>query len=220
MKLLLTLVLLLTLAACSTTNKYDAEIAKARYAYGKQVNERKPMFEIKGELRCSEAQLATNECGLVVYNQNQKFINVDPQSPDRFGQVLDFTGKLINPLFNWKIAQSNNDLSRSLAEQNTELFSTIFNGITDMKGTGITNTYTDSYNDNSQSSSITDSYNSSDRAYTDSYNTTSGDTLNDSYNTTSGDTMNSSNNQSSNETSTQGDTISNTPDEVTPIVEE
>lgn len=215
-KLIIAVLTLIMLAGCSTTNKYDAEIAKARYEYGKQVNERKPMFEIKGELRCSEAQIAASECGLVVYNQNQRYINVDPQSPDRFGQVLDFTGKLINPLFNWKIAQSNNDLSRSLAEQNTELFSTIFTGITDMKGAGTT--YTNSNNDNSQSSSIMDSYNSSDRAYTDSYNTTSGDTLNDSYNTTSGDTMNSSNNQSSNETSTQGDTISNTPDEVTPIV--
>jgi hypothetical protein len=145
----------------------------------------------------------------VVYNQNQSYINVDPQSPDRFGQLLDFTGKLINPLFNWKIAQSNNDLSRSLAEQNTELFSTIFTGITDMKGTGVTNTYTDSYNDNSQSSSIMDSYNSSDRAYTDSYNTTSGDTLNNSNNTTSGDTTSGSNNKESNSTSTQSTTTTN-----------
>ena len=195
-KLIIAVLTLIMLAGCSTTNKYDAEIAKARYEYGKQVNERKPMFEIKGELRCSEAQLAASECGLVVYNQNQRYINVDPQSPDRFGQVLDFTGKLINPLFNWKIAQSNNDLSRSLAEQNTELFSTIFTGITDMKGAGTNYNYTDSYN-------TSDSYNSQDTANTDSFNTsniattTSTNTSNTKSTSSSNDTTNTTNNDGS-----------------------
>lgn len=180
-RLIIVLLVLITMSACSTTNKYDADIAKSRYEYGKQINEQKPMFEIKGELRCSEAQVATNECGLVVYNQNQRYINVDPQNPDRFGQVLSFAGKLINPLFNWKIAQSNNDLSRSLSADNTELFSNIFTDVANLKGTGVTTTYTDSYN-------TSDSYNSQDTANTDSFNTT-----NTSTNKTTSDIRNTSN---------------------------
>ena len=203
-KLIITLLIILTLSACSTTNKYDVEIAQAKYEYGKQINEQKPMFEIKGELRCSEAQLAANECGLVVYNQNQRYINVDPQSPDRFGQVLDFAGKLVNPLFNWKIAQSNNELSQTLAEQNTELFSTIFTSVTDMQGTGVNYNYTDSYN-------TSDSYNSQDTANTDSYNTsnvatTTSDVRNTS-NASSNDTTNSTSNSYNSDVSKESTSV-------------
>jgi len=66
-KLIIAALTLIMLAGCSTTDKYDVEIAQAKYEYGKQINEQKPLLEIKGELRCSEAQLAANECGLVVY---------------------------------------------------------------------------------------------------------------------------------------------------------
>jgi len=186
-KLIVVVLMIITLASCSTTNKYDADIAKARYKYGEKINTQKPVFELRGSITCSEEALDAKLPCLTVYNQNQRHINVEPKTPDRLGQLLDFTGRFINPLFNWKMAQSNNELSATLAEQNTELFSTIFTSVADIKGSGTNYTYTDSYN-------TSDSYNSQDTSNVDSLNT-SNETSNIS--NTSSNTNNTSNTSSS-----------------------
>lgn len=200
------IVTLVVIAGCSTTNKYDVEIAKERFKYGKIVNERKPMFEIKGELRCTDEQKASGQCGLVVYNQNQRYINVEPQSPDRYGQTLNFLGKIANPFFQFKINETNNEYGYLRQLSSDSLFSNMFEGLANAKNTGTTTNISDSYNDSSTHSSIQDSYNSADTNNTDSYNTSTSSTVSDSHNQSSSSTSSSS---TETNTTTSGDTDSN-----------
>jgi hypothetical protein len=191
-----------------TTNKYDAEIAKARFEYGKVVNAPKKLFEIKGEIRCTDEQINTNNCGLVVFDVKQRYVNVEPPQSDKYAVTLDFLGKLASPFFQFQIAKNNNEHGTLRQLSSDSMFKDIFNGMAEIKGSGVTttNTYTDSNNDMSQHSSIQDSNNSSDTYSYDSYNTTSGDTANESYNSSSS----SENTSSNSETNTQGDTTTTT----------
>lgn len=196
-KLIITLLAATSLLGCAT-NKYDAEIANAKFDYGKTVNAQKKVFEIK----CDQKQKDENKCGIfgevVVYQSNQGYIDVDPQRKNALDYGVEILKAGLPFFFQYKMNESNNEWGFKRQQSSDNMFSGMFDGLANVKGSGVTN------NDYSQTSSTTDSYNSADNAFTNSYNTTSGDTATDSYNTTN----NTSANTESSNSHVQGDTIS------------
>lgn len=207
MKYILTILLSLLLVSCAT-NKYDAEITKAKFEYGKNINAQKKIFELK----CDQEQKDTGKCGIfgefAVYQPNQGYIDVDPQKKGFMDYSFGLAQALLPSILQYKVADSNNEYAYKSLESTNNLFSGIFTGVSELKGTGVT--YTDSNNDYSTSSNVantnTDSNNPIDYTYTDSFNTTSGDTLSNSYNTSSSQESSSQSTTSS----VQGDTTNTT----------
>ena len=205
MKYIVVILSALFLSSCAS-NKYDAEIAKAKFEYGQKINAQKKVFELK----CDQEQKDTGKCGIfgefAVYQPNQRYVDVDPQKKGFMDYSFGLVQALLPSVLQYAIADSSNKYAFKSLESTNGLFSGIFNDMTNLKGTGIT--YTDSNNDYSTSSNSTntntDSNNPIDYTYSDSFNTTSGDTLSDSYNTSSRQESTTSNNTSS----VQGDTIS------------
>lgn len=207
MKYLITILFSLVIMGCAS-NKYDAEIAKAKFTYGKEINAQKKIFE----LTCDQEQKETGKCGIfgefAVYQPNQRYVDVDPQRRNFLDYSFEFAKVLLPTALQWAIADSNNKYAYKSLESTNGLFSNIFNDLSNLKGTGIT--YTDSNNDYSTTSSsinnTTDSNNPISYSYADSYNTSSGDSNTSSFNTTSSQETNSESSTSS----TQGDTTTTT----------
>lgn len=197
--------LLVLLSACSNTNKYDVEIAKERFAYGQVINKQKKVFELDCSKFTAE-QIAAGDCGIkggfVVYDGNQRYVNVEPQQPTAMQHVKDILAIGLNPITNLLINKSNNETSVKLAQSSNTLMSGIVSEIANAKNTGTTTNITDSYKDSSQHSFIQDSYNSADTSYSNSHNTSSSSSVSNSHNQTSTETNSSSSN-------TSGDTNSN-----------
>lgn len=218
MKYITILLMALFLSNCAS-NKYDAEIAKAKFEYGHKINAQKKIFELK----CDQEQKDTGKCGIfgefAVYQPNQGYVDVDPQKKGFMDYSFGLAQALLPSVLQYAIADSSNKYAFKSLESTNSLFSGIFSDMSNLQGTGIT--YADSNYDYSSTSNVTtttsDSNNSADYSYSDSYNTSSGDTLSDSYNTSSSQKTRTETSTSS----TQGDTTStNTTSTTTTIPEE
>ena len=217
MKYILIALLSITILGCAT-NKHDVSIAKSKFEYGEAVNAQNKVFEVT----CDQAQKDSGKCGifgeLVVYQSNQRYVDVDPQRKDWVDYSFGLAQVLLPSILQYKIADSGNKYAFKSLESTNNMFSGIVSNVSTLKGSGTT--YTDSNNDYSSTSnstsSIADSNNSADYSYADSGNTSSGDTLSDSYNTSS--TQKSS--TESNTTAKQGDTTNTSTTSTTEIVPE